>query len=146
MTRVFSVSAAIVAIAICHPSAQIKHPPAPSEWGQFESLAIQARGGLSPDGKWFAYGINRSNRDNELRIRNIASGTEKTIAFGSQPSFSADSQWVAYSIGYSETQEERMRTQRRPIHRKLGVLKLDGTSEPSVIDGIESCWLVARGK
>jgi dienelactone hydrolase len=138
MSRVFSLAAAIVLFAVCQPLAQTRHPPAPADWGQFESLAIQARGGLSPDGKWLAYGINRSNRDNELRIRNIASGAEKTIAFGTQPSFSADSRWVAYSIGYSETQEERMRTRRQPIHRKLGLLKLDGTSEPSVIDGIES--------
>ena len=138
MPRVISLSAAIVVVAVSHPFAQTKHPPAPAEWGQFESLAIQPRGGLSPDGKWLAYGISRSNRDNELRIRHIASGTEKTIAFAAQPSFSADSRWVAYSIGYSETQEERMRTQRRPIHRKLGLLKLDGASEPSVIDGIES--------
>ena len=146
MHRQFIIAVAIATASLAHPFAQTKHPPAPSEWGQFESLAIQARGGLSPDGKWFAYGINRSNRDNELRIRNISSGTEKTIAFGSQPSFSADSQWVAYSIGYSETQEERMRTQRRPIHRKLGALRLDGTSEPSVIDGIESFAFDPSGK
>ena len=46
------------------------------------------------------------------------------------PAFAADSQWIAYAIGYSEEQEERMRTQRRPIHRKLGLLKLDGASDP----------------
>ncbi|HJR61833.1 MAG TPA: prolyl oligopeptidase family serine peptidase [Vicinamibacterales bacterium] len=119
-------------------SSQTKHPPARSEWGQFEQLALQPRGGLSPDGKWLVYGINRSNRENELRIRQIATGAEKTIAFASQPSFSADSKWIAWAIGYSETQEERLRAQRRPIHRKLGMLRLDGKSEPSVIDGIES--------
>ena len=120
------------------PSAQSKQPPAPSEWGQFEQLGIQPRGGLSPDGKWLVYAVNRSNRNNELRIRNIASGAEKTVAFGSLPSFSADSKWIAYGIGYSEAQEERLRTQRRPIQRKLGLLKLDGASEPATVDGIES--------
>jgi dienelactone hydrolase len=115
-----------------------RRPPAPDEWGQFESLAMQARGGLSPDGKWLVYGINRSSRENELRIRNIASGDETTIPFGTQPSFSADSKWIAYGIGYSEAQEERLRRQRRPIQRKLGLLSLDDGARPIVIDGIES--------
>ena len=51
--------------------------------------------GLSPDGRWLAYGINRSNRDNELRV--VAGGVRrrpKVVAFGSQATFSADSQWA----------------------------------------------------
>jgi dipeptidyl aminopeptidase/acylaminoacyl peptidase len=122
-----------------------RRPPAPDEWGQFESLAIQPRGGLSPDGNWLAYGINRSNRENELRILNIGTGAETTIPFGAQPAFSADSKWIVYGIGYSESQEDRLRRQRRPIHRKVGMLKLDGTSKPTVIDGIESFALDPSG-
>jgi dipeptidyl aminopeptidase/acylaminoacyl peptidase len=134
--------AALVVVLISFGGAfvasQTKQPPAPSEWGQFERLLVQPRGGLSPDGNWLAYGIARSNRNDELRVRNIASGSEKTVAFGSQPAFSADSKWIAYAIGQSEAQEERLRSQRRPIHRKLGLLKLDGGSQPVVVDGIES--------
>ena len=127
-------------------AAQGKLPPTAAEWGQFEQLAVQLRGGLSPDGKWLAYGINRSSRDNDLRIRDIGNGTEKSIAFGSGPVFSSDSRWVAYSIGYSESQEERMRAQRRPVQRKLGLLKLDGAAEPIVIDGIESFSIDPSGE
>jgi dipeptidyl aminopeptidase/acylaminoacyl peptidase len=137
---------AFIAAATVMPSAQTRQPPSRSEWGQFEQLAVPARGGLSPDGKWVAYAINRSDRENELRIRNVAAGTEKTIPFGSQPSISADSRWIVYSIGQSEAQEERLRTQRRPIHRKLGLLKLDASSEPAVIDGIESFSLDPSGE
>ena len=111
--------------------------PARSDWGRFEQLSV-ARNALSPDGQWLAYAINRSSRDNDLRIKNIASGTEEVVAFGTQPTFTADSKWIVYSIGYSEAQEERMRTQRRPVQRKLGLLRLDGTSKPVIIDGIES--------
>ncbi len=118
-------------------SAQTKQPPARSDWGRFEQLSV-ARNALSPDGQWLAYAINRSSRDNDLRIKNIASGTEEVVAFGTQPTFTADSKWIVYAIGYSEAQEERMRTQRRPVQRKLGLLRLDGTSKPVIIDGIES--------
>ena len=140
MRRGFIGAVALVTLAPLSPqiSGQSKQPPAPSEWGQFELLGVQPRAGLSPDGQWLVYAINRSNRNNELRIRNIGSGAEKTIPFGATPSFSADSKWISYSIGYAEAQEERLRTQRRPIHRKLGLLKLDGASEPSTVDGIES--------
>ncbi|MBA2302521.1 MAG: S9 family peptidase [Acidobacteria bacterium] len=129
---------ALILVSPARPTAQARQPPTRAEWGQFEQLAVQPRGGLSPDCKWLAYGINRSSRDNELRIRNIASGAETTIAFGAQPSFSSDSKWIAYSIGVSEAQEERLRTQRRPIQRKVGMLKLDGKADPVVIDGIEA--------
>src|SRR5215203_2634160 len=89
----------VAAATTIRPSAQVKQPPARQDWGQFEQLAIQPRGGLSPDGRWLAYGINRSNRENDLRVRNIGSGAETTIVFGAQPSFSADSKWIAYAIG-----------------------------------------------
>jgi hypothetical protein len=69
---------------------------------------------LSPDGKWLAYGLNRSNRNNELRIAGVAGGEPKVAAFGAQPVFSSDSRWAAYSIGYSEAQEEKLRKEKKP--------------------------------
>ena len=78
--------------------------------------------GLSPDGKWLAYGINRQNGNEELRVTNIAAGTTKTIAFGAQHAFSSDSHWLASSIGYSETQADRMRRDNTPVQNKLALL------------------------
>ncbi len=66
-------------------SAQTKMPVAPKGYGQFETLVSPAPdGGLSLDGKWLAYGINRSNRNNELQIAAIADATTKVVAFISQ--------------------------------------------------------------
>ena len=123
---------------------QTRQPVTPADYGKFETLVAQPRGGLSPDGRWLAYGINRSNRENELRVTSIASGETKTIAFGSQPTFSADSRWAAYAIGYSEAQEEKLRQQKKPIHRKLGTLKL-ASGEMATVDGIESFAFNASG-
>ena len=118
--------------------AQTKAPAQPTDYGQFESLFMSRDfGGLSPDGKWLAYGINRSNRNNELRITNIADGTTKTAGFATQPVFSADSHWVAYGIGYSEAQEEKMRKDKKPIRRKLGLMNLS-SGEQIVIESVES--------
>jgi hypothetical protein len=117
--------------------AQQKPPVPVSEFGKWESLIMPARAGLSPDGKWMAYGINRANRDNELRIVSVAGGDPKVFAFGTQPAFSADSKYAAYSIGYSETQEEKLREQKKPIHRKIGMLTL-ASGETATIDGIET--------
>jgi len=118
--------------------AQSKPPVPPSDYGQWEALqTFREYGGLSPDGKWLAYGINRSNRENELRVTNIADGTTKTAAFGSQPVFSSDSRWVAYAIGYSEAQEEKMKKDKKPVQKKMGLLNLS-TGEQTVIDAIES--------
>ncbi len=123
---------------------QTRQPVTPADYGKFETLVAQPRGGLSPDGRWLAYGVNRSNRENELRVTSVASGETKTIAFGSQPTFSADSRWAAYAVGYSEAQEEKLRQQKKPIHRKLGTVKL-ASGEMASVDGIESFAFNASG-
>ena len=95
---------------------QGKPPVPPADYGQFETLAmVPNRGGLSPDGKWLAYGINRANRNNELRVVNVATGAVTVAAFGAQPSFGANSRWIAYSIGLSEAQQDKLRTDKKPI-------------------------------
>jgi dipeptidyl aminopeptidase/acylaminoacyl peptidase len=138
-------------------TAQTKLPPAPADYGQWETLVDggggrggPSTGGLSPDGKWLAYGINRSNGNNELRVTNVASGSTKTTAFGSQQAYSDDSRWVAFSIGYSEAQQDRMRRDNRPAQNKLGLLNL-ATNEQTIIDAIQSftfspngAWLAMR--
>src|SRR5713226_6066423 len=116
----------------------LEAPVPPADYGQWETLVtIRENGGLSPDGKWLAYGINRSNRNNELHITNVAEGTTKTAAFATQPVFSSDSRWVAYSIGYSEAQEEKMKKDKKPVQKKMGLLNL-ATGEQTVVDAIES--------
>jgi hypothetical protein len=58
-------------------------PPAREDFGRWERLAAAGdRGGLSPDGRWLAYAINRTNGENELRVASVADGSTKTIAFG----------------------------------------------------------------
>ena len=129
----------ILAFGLCTSiHAQTKSPVQPPDYGQWESLAVPREfGGLSPDGRWLAYGINRSNRENELRVTNIADGTTKTGAFATQPLFSSDSLWVAYAIGYSESQEDKMKKDKKRVERKLGLLNLS-TGEQIVVEGIES--------
>jgi dienelactone hydrolase len=121
--------------------AQTKPRLAPADYGKWETLGATT---LSPDGKWLAYGVNRSNRNNELRIVNVSSGEPKVSPFGAQPVFSSDSRWVAYSVGYSEAQEEKLRKEKKPIHRKLGLLNL-ATGEQLTMDGIESFAFSANG-
>jgi dipeptidyl aminopeptidase/acylaminoacyl peptidase len=130
--------------ALLRVGAQTKPPVAPAEYGQFETLQMAPGGGLSPDGRWIAYGINRSNRNNELRITNVADGRTTAVLFGAQAVFSADSQWAAYSIGVSESQEEKLRNEKKPIHRKLGMLDLQ-RGQTSMIDDIESFAFSASG-
>lgn len=135
VARVAVLASFFTAISI----AQSKPTLTPADYDQFESLTPgAARGGLSPDGRWLAYGINRVGGYNELRIARIGDAAPvKTVAFGSQAAFSANSQWLAYGIGYSEDEQERMRTARTPIQRKLGLYNL-ATNTETIIDGIET--------
>ncbi len=137
--------------------AQTKLPPTPAEYGQWETLVEGGGGrggggasGLSPDGKWLAYGINRINGNNELHVTKIADGTTKTTPFGTQPEFSSDSHWLAFSIGYSESQADRLRKDEKPVQNKLGLLNL-ATGDQITVDAIQSfsfspdgTWLAMR--
>lgn len=121
-------------------------PPTPAEFGQWERLTPTGeRGGLSPDGRWLAYGITRTNGENELRVTSVADGANKTIPFGAQPAFSPDSKWLAVSVGYSEVQQERMRKDKKPVHRKLALVNLSA-NDLVTLDGIESFAFSADGR
>jgi len=125
----------ILTIAI---GAQTKPPATFADFGQWEALATAgSRGGFSPDGQWLVYAINRSNRNNELRVTKLSDGTTKVAEFGTQPAYSSDSKWLAYSITQSETEQERLRSEQKPVQNKLGLLNLS-SGETKTVDGIES--------
>jgi dipeptidyl aminopeptidase/acylaminoacyl peptidase len=118
--------------------AQTKQPATFADYGQWETLArAGSYGGFSPDGKWLAYGINRTNGNNELRITKFAGGKTEVVAFGSQAVFSSDSRWIAYRIGYSEAEQEKLKKKKKPVQNKLGLMNLL-TGKKSTIDTIES--------
>jgi hypothetical protein len=113
-------------------------PPSPADFGQWERLLPAGeRGGLSPDGRWLAYAITRTNGENELRVTGVADGTTKAIAFGATPAFSADSRWLAVSVGVSEAQQEKLRKDKKPLRRKLTLVSL-ASGELATIDNVES--------
>jgi dipeptidyl aminopeptidase/acylaminoacyl peptidase len=148
----------IALLFACGLTAQTKLPPAPADYGQWETLVESGggggrggrggggSGGLSPDGKWLAYGINRTNGKNELRVVPVAGGEAKVTPFGTQATFSADSKWLALSIGRAETETPPQ----TPAQNKLGLINL-ATGDQATVDGVESfafspagTWLAMR--
>lgn len=59
------------------------------------------------------------------------------IPFGEQPAFSDDSRWAAYGIGMSEDDEAKLRKDKKPIRKRLGLAELT-TGKTIVVEGIES--------
>jgi dipeptidyl aminopeptidase/acylaminoacyl peptidase len=126
-------------------AAQTKPPATFEDYGKWESLASAGSyGGLSPDGQWLVYGINRSNGDNELRFVKLADKTTTVAEFGMRPVFSSDSKWIVYLIGQSEAEREKLRKAKKPVQNKLGLLNL-ATGETSTLDGIESFTFSSDG-
>jgi dienelactone hydrolase len=137
MRRVITAIALVVGLSIVL-GAQTKPPITVADYGQWETLAAGgARGGLSPNGQWFAYTISRGNRNNELRIEKLSDGATKTIPLGTQSVFSSDSKWAAYTIGHSEAEQTRATTAGTPLENKIGLMNL-ATNEMTTVDGIES--------
>ena len=115
-------------------AAQTKPPIPISDWGRWESVGA---GVLSPDGKWLAYVVTRANGNHELRVSALGQGRNQAVAFGESPAFSAGSQWVAHLIGIHEDQEARLKKDKKPVRKKLGLMKLS-TGESVTFDNIES--------
>jgi hypothetical protein len=112
--------------------AQQKRSLTPADYGQWEGLTY---GEFSPDGRWFAYGISRTNGQNEMRLRSLTDDRTITAAFASEPAFSDDNRWLAYAIGYSEKEQERLAKAKKPAQRKMGLLDLT-TRQTTVVENV----------
>lgn len=144
VTILFAVVPSFLVSTPSESLSQAKQPPGFDEFGKWESLSpAGARGGLSPDGGWIAYSINRTNRENELRVRAVAGGDPEIIPYGSQPVYSSDSNWLAYRIGHSQDEQERLREAGEPVRNRMGlrnlltgnVLEVEGVSSFSLSPG-----------
>jgi hypothetical protein len=82
-------------------------------------------------------GIERSNGNHEMRVTGLKEGKSQVLAFGETPAFSKDSQWLARLIGIHEDQEAKLRKDKKPIRKKLTLLKLT-TGATTTFDHIES--------
>jgi dipeptidyl aminopeptidase/acylaminoacyl peptidase len=141
--RPFAIATFAIAAVVAQPAAQQKRLLQPEDYERWEQLVPQPTP-LSPDGKWLLYGINRSNRQNELRVQPSDGGAAIAIPFGERAVFSEDSKWLAYLIGFSEEQEARLRKEKKPLHKQLGLIEL-ATGKKSIVDGIESFVLSPTG-
>lgn len=121
-------------------AAQPKSPIAPADYAKWETLG---NGVFSPDGKWFAYPIRRSDGAYELRISSTAGGKTHVAKFGTDPAFSSDSHWVAYAIGVSESDAEKAPANRKP-QNKLGLMDLS-TGTATTVDDITAFAFADRG-
>ncbi len=151
LVSVFAIAAGMAGV-IAHPYAQTKPVPGFADYGKWETLGFAGGGGrggggsgLSNDGKWLAYAINRTNRENELRLVNLGTNAVTTEKFGAGLVFSDDTKWAAWSVGYSEAEQERMRTQQRPIQNRLAIMNLS-TGDKSTVDAIQSFAFSADGR
>jgi dipeptidyl aminopeptidase/acylaminoacyl peptidase len=122
----------ILVVLAASPVLAQKQPVQPTDFGQWESLGA---GRLSPDGRWFAYDVNRVNEHRELRVRRTSADSSRAFAFASGATFNGDSRWLGFSIGVSPEENERLTQQKQPVHMRFALLDLttgDTMSVPEI--------------
>ena len=124
----------LILIAAGVAAAQSKPTITPADYGKWETLGGTV---LSPDGKWLAAPIRRSNGTFELRLHPVAGGAPKVAAFGTEPAFSSDSHWAAYAIGKPEAEEDKLKKAKKPVQNRLGIMELSGGTT-STVDDVQS--------
>src|SRR5579863_6939531 len=120
---------------------QTKPALKPADYGRFETLGQAA---LSLDGKWVAYEIRRSDRNDELRVTSAAGGKTQALAFCSGAVFSADSRWLACEATVSEADQDKLKKAKKPVQNKMHVLEL-ATGAVTTIDDVQSLAFSGEG-
>ncbi len=135
----------LLALALSLPlAAQPKPSITPADYGKWETLG---NGVFSPDGKWLAYPIRRSDGTYELRISPTAGGKTLIAKLANYPSFSSDSRWLGYAIGVSEADEEKAPAARKP-QTKFGLMDMSNLGNPgtaTTVDDITAFAFSDRG-
>ena len=113
--------------------AQAKPAVAPADYAKWESPAAAT---LSPNGQWLAYGVNRVNEENELRLRDLRRDTTIVVAYATGVAFTPDSRWIGYLVGVSPATRDRLERDKKPVHTSLGFRdllsgKVDSVAEVS---------------
>jgi dipeptidyl aminopeptidase/acylaminoacyl peptidase len=115
-------------------AAQPKSTITPADYGKWETLGGTV---LSPDGKWLAAPVRRSNGTSELRLHPVAGGAPKVAVSGTDPAFSSDSRWSGYAIGMNEAEEDKLKKAKKPVQNKLGIMDLS-SGATSTVDDVQS--------
>jgi len=127
--------------AVLTGMAQPKPTLAPADYGKWETLGSST---LSPDGKWLAYEIRRTNGNGELRISTTAADKTHKVDLCTGAVFSADSHWVACLAGVSEAEQDRAAKAHRPVQTKLSVMDLLSAAV-TVVDDVQSFAFAGDG-
>ncbi|HKP29605.1 MAG TPA: hypothetical protein VJU15_09375, partial [Gemmatimonadales bacterium] len=121
--------------------AQQRPTIAPADYGKWESPGPAV---LSPDGKWLAYGVNRVNEENELRLRNLGRDSTRAVLYASAPAFSADSRWLLVTIGVSPAERDKLTQDKKPVQTGVGIIDLT-TGALVTVDKMSSARLSPDG-
>jgi dipeptidyl aminopeptidase/acylaminoacyl peptidase len=128
--RVFAFAATFVVMA----AAQVKPTLKPADYGKWETLGPAV---LSPDGKWLAHEIRRTDKNDELRVSPAGGGKTQALAFCASPTFSADSRWLACETTVSEAEQDKLKKAKKPVQNKMTVLEL-ATGKVTTVDDVQS--------
>ena len=90
------------------------------DYPKWESLGA---GTLSPNGQWLAYGVNRVNEENELRLGGIGRDTTVAILYG-DAGLHGRLAVARVRIGVSPAERDRLTKDKKPIRNSAGVRNL----------------------
>lgn len=96
----------------------------PDDYAQWQSISQTV---LSPDGRWFSYGISLVEGDGWLAIREAGADSteEKRFMNSFNQEFSSDNRWLAFRIGIPEEEARQRRDRNETIKYNLGIMNLE---------------------
>jgi dipeptidyl aminopeptidase/acylaminoacyl peptidase len=112
----------LIAAVATTASAQPKPLVTPKDYGKWELLGGSR---LSPRGDWVAFGVNRVDEENQLRLRGGSRDTTIAIAYGQAPTFTPDGKWVVYTVTPSPKERERLTKDKKPVRNSVELRNLE---------------------
>jgi dipeptidyl aminopeptidase/acylaminoacyl peptidase len=133
-----AIATMLIAAVATTAAAQPKPVVTPKDYGKWELLGASR---LSPRGDWVAFGVNRVDEENQLRLRGGPRDTTIAIAYAQAPAFTPDGKWVVYTVTVSPKERERLTKEKKPIRNSVELRNLVTGKTIAVSD--VSAWSVS---
>jgi dipeptidyl aminopeptidase/acylaminoacyl peptidase len=113
-----------------------------AEYGRWEAPAGQS---LSPDGRWLAVNVRRTDEVEELRLHRTDRSDVHAVPWGWSAQFSADSRYAAWSSTLPIEERRRLERERKPV-RTGAVLRELATGREHAFAEVQSLRFDASGR
>ncbi|MGQ0767448.1 MAG: hypothetical protein ACT4OZ_17495, partial [Gemmatimonadota bacterium] len=112
------------ALAVTFAAALVEGQKRPLTVADYDRFETPGAAVLSPDGRWLAHVMTRTDEHTELRLRSLTRDTTIGIAMAGAPAFASNSRWLLWTQSVTPAEREKLEKEKKPVRTSSGLLNL----------------------